>query len=85
MIEKRGIEHPLDKIGMRIELTWKDGEQNCILSKTYATDIDYLRPRNILVNGIDRVSGARTLMVRLAMDESIVGVGEVRLLGDDLT
>ena len=85
MIEKRGIEHPLDKIGMRIELIWKDDEGNCILSKTYVTNVDYLRPRNILVNGIDHVSSARTLMVRLAMEESVVGVGEVRLLGDDLT
>ena len=31
------------------------------------------------------MSSARTLMVRLAMEESVVGVGEVRLLGDDLT
>ena len=79
MIENRGIEHPLDKIGIRIELTWEDGEQNCILSKTYTTDVDYFRPKNILVNGIDHVSDARTLTIRLAMDESVVGIAKIRL------
>ena len=84
MIQKRQITAPLEKLCMKIELSWKDANGNYILSQTYFANVDYINPENILVSGIDYIQKARTIMVRLSIDEALVGYAEICLSGDEL-